>query len=328
MAERAATNAGSDDSLTARPGSLVVEQSLPDVRLDNYLRTKFPDVSRSTLQRLLEQGDILLNGKPAKPVHHPKAGEVITIRWPEAKAATAEAQDIPLKILYEDSDLLVINKEAGIVVHPAAGNEDRTIVNAVLFHCEGNLSGIGGVLRPGIVHRLDKDTTGCLVVAKNDLAHQRLSEQFSGRTMEKIYLAICCGVLPRKSGVINAPIKRHQVQRKKMAVDPSGREAVTSYKVLEQFPKAALVEAILHTGRTHQIRVHFQHLGNPLLGDETYGERQNQKLKQDTGLSAPRQMLHAWKLKFTHPTTKETVTFKAPIPPDFTATLELLKTKQ
>lgn len=327
MAERETAGTGNGDSLAPRQHSITVAQSLPGVRLDHFLRQQFPDVSRSAIQRLIEEAQILINGKPAKAVHNPKAGEVISINWPDAKPATAEAQDIPLDILFEDDDILVLNKTAGMVVHPAAGNEDQTIVNAVLFHCKGQLSGIGGVLRPGIVHRLDKDTTGCLVIAKNDLAHQRLSEQFASRTTQKIYLALCFGVFTRKSGIINAPIKRHEIQRKKMAVDNKGREAVTSFKVLEQYPKAALVEAILHTGRTHQIRVHFQHLGYPLLGDDVYGERQNRKFRQETGLALPRQMLHAWKLSFAHPTSGKTVAFEAPIPPDILEVVEQLKKK-
>ena len=213
--------------------------------------------------------------------------------------------------MFEDADLLVLNKPPGLVVHPAAGHEQHTLVNALLHHCAGQLSGIGGVARPGIVHRLDKETSGCLVVAKNDTAHTALAEQFAGRQVEKIYHAIVCGEIPRDHGEIRAAIARHPNHRKRMAVtDGRGREAWTSYRVLERLNAATLVEALLHTGRTHQIRVHFQHLGFPLVGDATYGNRQNKRLKEVTGYHAPRQMLHAQKLSFRHPRTNKKVTWR------------------
>jgi len=218
---------------------------------------------------------------------------------------------------------ILLNKAPGVVVHPSAGHEEHTMVNALLHHCAGRLSGIGGVVRPGIVHRRDKDTSGCLLVAKSDAAHLALAEQFAGRTMEKIYHAIVCGEVPNDAGEIHAAVARHPSHRKRMAVtDGRGREAWTSYRVLERLRGATLVEASLHTGRTHQIRVHFQHLGFPVAGDTVYGKRPNARLAELTGHLAPRQMLHARRLGFTHPITGKKVVFEAPWPEDFKAALE------
>jgi 23S rRNA pseudouridine1911/1915/1917 synthase len=229
-------------------------------------------------------------------------------------------------VLFEDKDLLVLNKAPGIVVHPAAGNEQHTLVNALLHHCKGQLSGIGGVERPGIVHRLDKETSGCLVVAKNDATHLALSQQFASRTTEKLYLAILCGEVPRASGEIRAAIARHPSHRKRMAVSQGeGRDSSTSYRVVERLMYSTLIEADLHTGRTHQIRVHFQHIGFPVAGDDTYGAKQTKKLADLTGYVAPRVLLHAHKLAFTHPRTKRKKTFTAPWPVDFQEALERLR---
>jgi 23S rRNA pseudouridine1911/1915/1917 synthase len=274
----------------------------------------------------MEEEYIRIDGRPVKPSHHPKPGEVVTIEWPAPKALDTPAQEIPLEILHEDRDLLVINKAPDLVVHPAAGHEDGTLVNALLHHCRGELSGIGGVARPGIVHRLDKDTSGCLVVAKNDPTHVSLAEQFAGRDVKKIYHAIVCGVIPRDGGEIRAAIARHPSHRKRMAVsEGEGREAWTSYRVLERLRHATRVEAHLHTGRTHQIRVHFQHLGHPLVGDSTYGKRQNARLLELSGFAAQRQMLHARLITFRHPRTGQHVTFEAPIPADFEQALNALR---
>lgn len=306
----------------------MVEKSLPNERLDTFLRAQFPAVSRGTMQRLIEAGHIRVNGQKVKPSHTPRAGEKVEVYWPEARPAHAQPEEIPLDILYEDKALLVLNKPPGLVVHPAAGHEEHTLVNALLHHCEGQLSGIGGVARPGIVHRLDKDTSGCLVVAKNDATHLALSEQFAGRSIKKIYLAIVCGEMPREEGNIRAAIARHPGHRKRMAVtEGKGREAWTSYRVLERLRAATFVEAVLHTGRTHQIRVHFQHLGHPLLGDETYGKRQNIRLTELTGYTPPRLMLHAHKLSFTHPRTRKKQNFEAPLPADFKGALAALRIK-
>jgi 23S rRNA pseudouridine1911/1915/1917 synthase len=312
--------------MSSRSELITVETSIPAGRLDLFLRDRFPAVSRAAIQRLIEEGHIRVDGRAVKPTHHPRAGQQIHVHWPEARPAEARAEDIPLEVLHEDEDLLVLNKPPGLVVHPAAGHEEHTLVNALLHHCAGRLSGIGGVARPGIVHRLDKETSGCLVVAKNDTAHAALADQFASRTMHKVYLAIVCGEPARDRGEIRAAIARHPTHRKRMAVtDGSGREAWTSYVVRERLRHAALLEAILHTGRTHQIRVHFQHLGHPILGDATYGARQNQRVADLTGCAAPRQMLHAWKLSFRHPRSGQTLKFEAPCPSDFLAVMAALR---
>jgi 23S rRNA pseudouridine1911/1915/1917 synthase len=315
--------------MSSRTEKFIVEHSLPGERLDIYLREKFPAVSRGAMQRLIEQGHIRVSGKAVKPTHAPRAGEEIEVHFPEPKSAEAQPEDIPLDILFEDKSLLVVNKPAGLVVHPAAGHEEHTLVNALLHHCSGSLSGIGGVARPGIVHRLDKETSGCLVVAKNDEAHLALSEQFSGRVVQKIYHAIVCGEIPRDAGEIHAAIARHPTHRKRMAVhgDAEGRAAHTSWRVLEKLNFATHVEAQIHTGRTHQIRVHFQHLGYPVAGDETYGARQNKKLKDQTHYAAPRVLLHAKELSFIHPRTQKPVHFSAPLPKDFKDALKFLRKK-
>jgi len=305
---------------------LVVEKTMPHERLDTFLRTQFSTLSRGAIQRLIQQGDVRVAGKPVKASHLPRAGEKIEIHWPDAKPATAQPQEMPLDVLFEDDDLLVLNKPPGMVVHPSAGHEESTLVNALLHHCAGQLSGIGGVARPGIVHRLDKETSGCLVIAKNDPTHLALSTQFAGREVRKIYHAIVCGRVTPEQGDIRAAIARHPTHRKRMAVtDGSGREAWTSYTVIERLREATLVEAVLHTGRTHQIRVHFKHLGFPVAGDATYGNRQNKRVAELTGYTAPRQMLHAHKLAFKDPRTGKKMSFEAPWPEDFKEGLTALR---
>ena len=312
--------------MASRTESLVIDKTLLSGRLDTYLRTKFPAASRGAIQRLIEEGHILVNGKRVKPTHTPRIGEQVSVHWPEAKPAEAQPEEIPFEVLFEDEALLVLNKPAGLVVHPAAGHEEHTLVNALLHHCEGELSGIGGVARPGIVHRLDKETSGCLVVAKNDDTHVALSAQFASRKVGKIYHAIVCGEMTRDKGEIRAAIARHPSHRKRMAVnDDNGREARTSYRVLERLRATTLVEAALHTGRTHQIRVHFQFLGFPLAGDLTYGQRQNRRLEELVGFAAPRVMLHAYQLAFIHPRTGKRVHFEAPLPQDFQDLLKALR---
>jgi len=311
---------------SARTEVLTIEHTLPAERLDTFLRDKFPAVSRGAIQRLIEEGHIRVNGRTVKPTHAPRAGEQVQVHWPEARPAKAQPEAMPLDVLYEDDALLVLNKPPGLVVHPAAGHEEHTLVNALLHHCAGQLSGIGGVARPGIVHRLDKETSGCLVVAKNDDTHLALSAQFATRKVEKMYLAIVCGEMPRDEGEIRAAIARHPSHRKRMAVDDdAGRAARTSYRVLERLRGATLAEAILHTGRTHQIRVHFQFIGFPLVGDATYGNRQNQHLAELTRYTAPRQMLHAGQLSFIHPRTGKRLSFTAPRPADFLDALSALR---
>ncbi len=290
---------------------------MPQMRLDTYLRSHFPAVSRGAIQRLIELGHIMVNQKPVKPTHHPVAGEQISVYWPEPRPSHILPEPIPLSILFEDADLLVVNKPAGLVVHPGAGHDEHTLVNALLHHCAGNLSGIGGVARPGIVHRLDKDTSGCLVVAKNDATHLALSAQFSERSLEKVYHALLCGGALSDSGEIRAPIARHPTQRKRMAVRDRGRDAWTSFRVIGRFQNATLVQIQIHTGRTHQIRVHFQYVGAPLVGDSIYAKQHNLRLQELTGYRAPRQMLHASRLKFHHPTLDKVMAFRAPWPQDF-----------
>jgi 23S rRNA pseudouridine1911/1915/1917 synthase len=313
--------------MSARTEIVRVEQSLPLERLDTFLRSYFPAVSRGTIQRLIDEGEILVDGQKTKPTHHPRAGEVVTVHWPEPRSAEARPEPMPLDVLFEDEDLLVLNKPAGLVVHPSAGHDEHTLVNALLHHCHGQLSGIGGVARPGIVHRLDKDTSGCLVVAKNDASHLALAEQFAGREVSKLYNALVCGEFSQNSGNIQAAIRRHPSHRKRMAVAEGGRDAWTSYRVLERLRGAAFVEALLHTGRTHQIRVHFQHIGHPLVGDETYGARQNKRLKELTNYAAPRQMLHARELSFIHPAKRRRLRLEAALPKDFRAALAALRAK-
>jgi 23S rRNA pseudouridine1911/1915/1917 synthase len=298
--------------------TLVVPPESAGVRLDQWLAGAAPHLSRSRWQELVKLGAVTLNAQAAKPNTRLRSGDRVAYREP-APVPLLETlpEPIPLAILFEDDDLIVINKAAGMVVHPAAGHWEGTLVNALLHHC-GALSVIGGEHRPGIVHRLDKETSGCLVVARNDLAHQRLARQFAGRTIRKVYLALAAGSIRTRSGVIDAPIGRHPIERKKMAVLKEGRarEAKTSWRVLQEIAVPAapggigtVVECTLHTGRTHQIRVHLKHLGHPLLGDELYGRR----------AGFPRQMLHAWQLGFSHPRTGEPVACTAPLPEDFLA---------
>jgi 23S rRNA pseudouridine1911/1915/1917 synthase len=304
-----------------------VERTVPGERLDVFLREHFPAVSRGTLQKLIDTGDVLVNGKQVKPTHTPKLGDVVTVSWPEPKKLDLAAEPIPLDVLYEDADLVVLNKAPGMVVHPGAGNYEHTLVNALLHHCQGQLSGIAGFARPGIVHRLDKDTSGCLVIAKNDTAHLGLSDQFRNRTVEKIYHAVLCGEIPQASGEIRAAIARHKSQRKNMTVtEPGrGRDARTEFRIVERLRHATLVQVVLHTGRTHQIRVHFQHLGFPLAGDKVYGGKQNVRLKQLANFAAGRQMLHSYSLSFTHPRAGKRISCTAPWPDDFKGAVKALR---
>jgi 23S rRNA pseudouridine1911/1915/1917 synthase len=313
--------------MSLRSEKFVVEESHPGERLDIFLRERFPAVSRGALQRLIEQGYIRVNGGSVKPTHAPRAGEEIEIVWPEARASESRPEDIPLDIVFEDESLLVLNKPPGLVVHPSAGHEEHTLVNALLHHCQGSLSGIGGVARPGIVHRLDKETSGCLVVAKNDETHLALAAQFEARTVEKLYNALLIGELERDSGEIRASIARHPTHRKRMAVHQSedARFAHTTFRVLERLVHATHAEAEIHTGRTHQIRVHFQFLGHPLIGDATYGAKANKRFTETTGYEAPRVMLHSHKLAFVHPRTQKKMKFESPLPADFEQALKWLR---
>ena len=310
-----------------RTETFVIEQSLPGGRLDIFLRGRYPAVSRGALQRLIEQGYIRVNGQVIKPTHAPRAGDQVEVVWPDARSAEAQPEDIPLDVLFEDKSLLVLNKPPGIVVHPSAGHEEHTLVNALLHHCKGSLSGIGGVARPGIVHRLDKETSGCLVVAKNDETHLALAKQFEERTVEKVYDALVLGDLKQDKAEIRASISRHPTQRQRMAVreDANSRFAHTSYQVIERLIHSTHVEAAIHTGRTHQIRVHFQFIGHPIVGDDTYGGKANKRFTEVTGYEAPRVLLHSRKLSFVHPRTGKKVKFTAPLPEDFQAAVSFLR---
>ena len=282
-------------------------------RLDMLL-SDLSGLTRSRIAQLIKENQVLVGGKPAaKPGMKPKAGEAILLTVPPVKEGPAQAQDIPLTILYEDEDLAVVEKPAGMVVHPAAGNEDGTLVNALLHHLS-NLSGIGGEMRPGIVHRLDKDTSGLLLVAKNDAAHLALSQQLQDRLMEKHYRAVVEGRMKEMEGVIDAPIARSQKDRKRMAIDPAGRPSVTEWKVLKELKNATLLDVHLITGRTHQIRVHMASIHHPVAGDPIYGFKK--------GVPASRLLLHAYSLSFTHPTTGQRMTFTAPLPEAFQKDLE------
>jgi 23S rRNA pseudouridine1911/1915/1917 synthase len=295
-----------------------VEWTLSDpaefgARLDKHLTARFPDLSRARLQDLIKDGHVTLNARPTKASATLKYGDHITLHIPEVVPVSVVAQDIPLDVLFEDKDILVLNKAPGLVVHPAAGNPDGTLVNALLHHCD-DLSGIGGEMRPGIVHRLDKDTSGCMVVAKNDIAHRRLTEAFAERRLSKIYLAAIGGLPKEKSGRLQNMIGRHPVDRKRMSIlyDGSGKEAVTEWEHISTHQGSALIRCKLLTGRTHQIRVHMREsLGHPILGDPIYGHPKRQIVH------VTRLMLHAWKLSLHHPIHDQPMSFEAPIPPEF-----------
>lgn len=285
------------------------------LRLDRYLALELPEFSRARLQALISQGFVKLNGAPPRQRQPVLKGDRVQIEVPPPRKTETAAEAIALSILYEDDDLLVLDKPAGMVVHPGAGNPDHTLVNALLHHCPA-LSGIGGEERPGIVHRLDKETSGCLVVAKNDATHRELSRQFAARTLTKIYLALVAGRLKKTSGTIDAPIARHPVHRQRMSISrhARGRSALTEYRVVRRGAEMSLVECRLHSGRTHQIRVHLHHLGHPVLGDKLYAGKKAGDFD--------RQMLHAWRLGFVHPRTQEPLEFEAPMPADFRVALQ------
>jgi 23S rRNA pseudouridine1911/1915/1917 synthase len=324
-----------DIALAARNGTLHTLKVLPSqagMRLDRWLADSLPELSRSRLQSLIEQGALSSGGSVVHNASRKvKEAEDYALLVPEATPAAPEAQDLALDIVYEDEHLIVIDKPAGLVVHPAAGNPDRTLVNALLHHCEGSLSGIGGVKRPGIVHRIDKDTSGLLVAAKNDHAHHVLAAQFAEHSIERVYLALCHGVPLPRHGKIEGNIGRHPIDRKKMAiVSGGGKTALTFYKVERVFGEwAALVECRLATGRTHQIRVHMTALGHPLIGDPLYGRSRRTGTMTDAAKallqSFPRQALHAKILGFRHPTSGELLHFESKIPRDFSSLIDSLE---
>ena len=302
------------------------------MRLDRFLASATSEFSRNRLKQLIEAGQLDADGRTiTDPSYRVKPGEVFTLTVPKVQTATPEAQSIPLSVLYEDADLLVIDKPAGLVVHPAPGNPDHTLVNALIHHCGESLSGIGGVARPGIVHRLDKNTSGLLIAAKNDNAHRALSSQLQSRKLKRVYLALVFGVPMPARGVIDRPIGRNPNHRKKMAVvSAGGRVAKTRYRVLRRFGKvASLVECQLMTGRTHQIRVHLAALGHPLIGDQVYGNKHLATSLPDplaqTLKAFPRQALHAHMIGFDSPRTGKRLDFKSSLPNDFTELMESLK---
>ncbi len=286
----------------------IKQTAASDARLD-VLVSEAADISRSQAARIIESGLCEVNGiARIKPSFKAQIGDELIVSLPEAAEPLVEGEDIPINILYEDSSLAVVEKPCGMVVHPAAGNESGTMVNALLYRLDG-LSGIGGVKRPGIVHRLDKDTSGLLVVAKNDAAHESLSNQLKARTTEKHYLAVVEGVMKEQFGIIDKPIARSKHDRKKMAVDAEGRESFTEWTLIEPLKAASLLDVHILTGRTHQIRVHMQSIGHPVAGDPIYGLR--------GGVKAPRLMLHSFSLAFDHPVSGERMRFTLPPPPTF-----------
>lgn len=300
--------------------NIIVEEANEGARIDTFIRDQHEELSRSRIQQLLDDGCILVNDEVKKNKYKVKSGDEIVVEIPDVKELEAIPQDLNLDVLYEDDDIIVINKPKGMVVHPGAGNPNGTLVNGLLYHCK-DLSGINGVLRPGIVHRIDKDTTGCIVACKNDKAHEAISKQLSNKTCARDYIAIVHGVLPHESGTIDAPIGRDPKDRQKMIVtDKNARDAVTHFKVEERFKEHTLVSFKLETGRTHQIRVHMQYIGYPIVGDPKYSLRNTRKDTEG-------QVLHAMALTLVHPTTKETMTFHAPLPEYFENLIEELRSE-
>lgn len=296
-------------------------------RLDRALAAALPAHSREQHKRWIAGGGVLVEGHVARdPARKVAGGEMVAVAIPAARPAHNEPQDLELPIVHEDEHLLVVDKPAGMVVHPAAGNLDGTLVNALLHHCAGRLSGIGGVARPGIVHRIDKDTSGLLVVAKTDTAHVGLAEQFKAHTIGRAYLAIAAGVPRMAVGTVSAPLARSSHDRKKMAVveDGRGKRAVTHWRVLDRLAAAALVECRLETGRTHQVRVHMAHIGHPLLGDPVYGRPRAEHRSALANILFRRQALHAAGLSFRHPVSKQNCSFQSPLPADMQALLSVL----
>ena len=299
-----------------------VLESQADTRIDKFLSEELPDISRSYIQKLIKDEQITVNGKAVKANYKVSPDDLVVVNQPELKEPDILAEDIPLDILYEDSDLLIVNKPKGMVVHPSAGHYSGTLVNALMYYCKHDLSGINGIMRPGIVHRIDMDTTGSLLVCKNDFAHQNLAEQLKVHSIRRIYHAIVHGVLKEDEGTVDAPIGRHPIDRKKMSINhKNGKEAVTHYKVLQRFKNFTYIQCELETGRTHQIRVHMASLKHPLLGDVVYGPTKCPfKLQGQT--------LHAKIIGVLHPRTNEYLEVDAPLPKYFTDLLNKLEQQQ
>ncbi|MBR0294874.1 MAG: RluA family pseudouridine synthase [Bacilli bacterium] len=298
--------------------SFKISEELNGLRLDKALVLLLKDKSRSYLLSLIDEGKCLVNGKIAKASLKVKISDEVSIEIPEPKPLEIKSENIPLDIIYEDDDILIINKPQGLVVHPSLGHYEGTLVNAILHHCN-TLSGINGVMRPGIIHRIDKETSGLLCIAKNDHAHKFLSEQLKEHTMKREYYALCKGLIKENNGIINLPIGRNKNDRKKMGVDrENGKEAITYFKVEERFKNHTLISCKLKTGRTHQIRVHLSYIGYPIEGDKLYSKRANKVYNEG-------QLLHAYRLTLIHPTTKKEMTFQAPLPDYFIKVIEELK---
>ena len=299
----------------------IVRQEEKGKRLDTYIPSVDTDITRTSAQRLIEDGNILVNGKNAKVSYKIQENDKISVEIPEPKQIELKAQDIPIEIVYEDSDIIVVNKPKGMVVHPANGNPDGTLVNAIMAICKDSLSGIGGEIRPGIVHRIDKDTSGLLIVAKNDNAHVKMSEQIKNHEVKKTYIALVRGVFKENEATIDMPIGRSTSDRKKMAVNKNGKDAITHIKVLKRFDKYTLLQVNIETGRTHQIRVHLSHIGYPIVGDYTYSNGKNE-------FDVIGQCLHAQKLEFKHPITQKDMCLEAELPQYFKDILDKLKDRE
>lgn len=299
--------------------TLIIAKENEGERLDRVLDMMLTEYTRSHLKKLIEDGFVTVNGKDVKASYKVREGETLVLTLPDLKEPDILPEEIPLLVVYEDEDMLVVNKPQGMVVHPAPGNYTGTLVNALLAHCGDSLSGINGEKRPGILHRIDKDTSGLLLVAKNDMAHQSLAEQIKEHSLTRAYMALCHGGFKEESGKIRLPIGRHPVDRKKMTVTyRNSKEAVTNYKVLERLGKYSLVECRLETGRTHQIRVHMSHQGHPIVGDPVYGVK-----KEEFSLNG--QLLHAYQVGFLHPRTGEYLEFSSPLPEYFEKVLKRLR---
>lgn len=299
----------------------IVSQEEKGKRLDTYIPSVDTDITRTSAHRLIEDGNILVNGKNAKVSYKIQENDKISVEIPEPKQIELKAQNIPIEIIYEDSDIIVVNKPKGMVVHPANGNPDGTLVNAIMAICKDSLSGIGGEIRPGIVHRIDKDTSGLLIVAKNDNAHVKMSEQIKNHEVKKTYIALVRGVFKENEATIDMPIGRSTSDRKKMAVNKNGKNAITHIKVLKRFDKYTLLKVNIETGRTHQIRVHLSHIGYPIVGDYTYSNGKNE-------FDVIGQCLHAQKLEFKHPITQKDMCLEAELPQYFKDILDKLKDRE
>ena len=298
----------------------IVKNESQGKRLDRYVTEQNAEITRTAVQRLIDEKNILVNGKEQKASYKVNENDVVEVEIPEPKKIEIKAEDIPIEVIYEDSDIIVVNKPKGMVVHPGNGNVDGTLVNAIMAKCEGSLSGIGGEIRPGIVHRIDKDTSGLLIVAKNDKAHVNLSEQIKAHKVKKTYIALVRGVVRENEATIDMPIVRSKTDRKKMAVCKDGKNAITHIKVLKRWEHYTLLQVNIETGRTHQIRVHLSYIGYPIIGDYTYSNGKNE-------FGVVGQCLHAQKLEFKHPTTNKIMELEAPLPEYFQEIIQRIDNK-